>query len=121
MGTVISDNMKLRLLKIARNEYFDLQKHVEVIQASGISLQELSKFLSISRRTTSRLINQSFRKNSIFFKHFMFITIVNELYELMPDKERRKAERKIERKKRKASTVNRVIYRPETDKQLSVE
>lgn len=121
MVNVLSDNQKLFLLRKGKNDYLELRKQFEILQSSGITMTELSNLLGISRRTCSRLIRESYRKNSIFFHHLLFISSINELYSSMPDKVKRKAERKLERKKRTQSTVNRVVYRPETDKHLSSE
>jgi len=113
--------MKLRLIQGVRSDYFDWKHQLEVIRSTGITMEDIAKLVGIDRRTIGRLYGNSFRKNSNFFKHLGLISIINGIYDSMPDKEKRKAERKLERKQRKKSTINRVVYRPETDKNISAE
>ena len=111
---VFSDSYKTSLVQNVGNDYKDFLKKIDVIQGNGITLITISKLLGINRVTLSRIINQTKRKNSTFFKHLALNSIVDRLYSDCPKKNKSK-------RQKKQRCINAVVVRPSTEKEVSYD
>lgn len=111
---VLSDNYKMDIIQGIGNDYKDFLNKIDIIQGNGITQMSISNLLGITQRTLYNLINRSRRKNSTFFKHLAFYSVVNRLYEDAPKKNRSK-------KNRKKRIFNHRVVKPETDKEVTYD
>ncbi len=119
MSYIMSDRWKLELVSKIGEDYNSMLHKMDVLQAAGIKQEQIAKLLGIDRRSVIRFVNHSRKRNNQFFKHIAFVSLVNNMYGDMPEKIRKRSEHKLEKRKREKISVNRKVYRPETDKNLS--